>query len=327
MRLEGRILTTLMTAGALCFGIGSAQAVVFDDQYSLTQPAAELVMPFDVKEGKASYLLVSYPDATSSGASQISTHWVFWGDNCRELADVSICLTLNDTIVVDPRDITSVGAKNEKLGPKVNLDGEHGLVTVVAYSTDAECSPFSRTGAKLKDSAIVGTFTLADTVGGYSFGNDAFGLFLRAPQGDAVRLPDGSDVDRYALQTLNPEPDDVVSLVILGHLIEADSIVKPTTTQARFFASFYDTLEVNTSLPDVVVGCPVFRPIAKGPTALIPDFVSISSSGILSLTPQPRLDDDSYLFGIVGQALGTFGASSHVKVELCDPLTSSGCTI
>lgn len=325
MRLEGRILTTLMTAGALCLGIGSAQAIVFDDQYSLTQPAAELVMPFDATAGKSSFLLVSNPDAVSLSASQVSTHWVFWGQNCRELADVSICLTLNDTIVVDPRDITSVGPDNEKLGPTVNLDGQRGLVTVVAYETDADCSPFFRTSATLKNSAIVGTFTLADTDAGYSFGNDAFGLFL-TDSGDAVRLPDGSDVDRYALQTLNPEPEEVVSLVILGHLTEADGIVKPTSSQARFFASFYDSLEVNTSLPDVVVGCPVFRPIAKGTTALIPDFVTVSSAGILSLTPEPSLSDSSYLFGIVGQALGTFGASSRIKVDLCDPLIS-GCTI
>jgi hypothetical protein len=315
-----------MTAGALCLGIGSsAQAIVFDDQYSLTQPATELVMPFDATDGKSSFLLVSNPDQVSSGASQISTHWIFWGQNCRELADVSICLTLNDTIVVDPRDITSIGPNNERLGPNVNLDGERGLVTVIAYETDEDCRAFSQTGAILKDSAIVGTFTIADTEAGYSFGNDAFGLFLD-DSGTQVQLPDGSDVDRYAIQTLNPEPDDVVSLVILAHLAEDDSIVRPTATQARFFASFYDSLEVNTSLPDVVVGCPIFRPIAHGATALIPDFVTVSSAGILSLTPQPSLDDDSYLFGIVGQALGSFGASSRIKVDICDPLIS-GCTI
>jgi hypothetical protein len=324
VKLEGRILTTLVAAGALFLSTGSAQAILFDDQYSLTQPAAELVMPFDATSGKASFLLVSNPDATSPSATQISTHWVFWGQNCRELADVSICLTLNDTIVVDPRDIQGVGPNNERVGPVVNLNGERGLVTVVAYETDDVCNPFFRTSATLKDSAIVGTFTIADTNAGYSFGNDAFGLFLNNA-GTAVRLPDGSDVDRFALQAINPEAVDA-SLVILAHLAEVGGIVSPTTTQARFFASFYDNLEVNTSLPDVTVGCPVFRTIVGGGTPLIPNFVTVASSGILSLNPDPNLSDTTYLFGIVGQAVGSFGASSRVKVDLCDPLVS-GCVI
>lgn len=324
MKLEGRVLTTLVASGILCLGASSAQAIVFDDQYSLTQPAAELVMPFDATAGKSSFLLVSNPDAVSPGASQISTHWIFWGQNCRELADVSMCLTLNDTVVVDPRDIQGLGPNNERLGPVVNLDGERGIVTVIAYETDDDCNPFFRTGEKLKDEAIVGTFTVADTDAGYSFGNDAFGLFLN-DSGTAVRLPDGSDVDRYALQAINPETVDA-SLVILAHLAEDSGIVRPTSNQARFFASFYDNLEVNTSLPDVQVGCPIFRTIVGGAQPLVPDFVTLASSGILSLTPTPLLSDNSYLFGIVGQAVGTFGASSRIKVDICDPLIS-GCVI
>src|SRR5262249_31190862 len=209
-------------------------------------------------------------------------------------------------------------------GTTVSREGERGLVTVVAYETDETCNPFFRTSATLKDNAIVGTFTIADTDAGFSFGNDAFGLFLNG-SGSAVRLPDGSDVDRFALQAINPETVDA-SLVILAQLAETDTIVRPTSTQKRYFASFYDNLEVNTSLPDVTVGCPIFRTIVGGAQPLIPDFVTVASSGILSLDPTPALDDTAYLFGIVGQAVGTFGASSRLKVDLCDPLIS-GCTI
>jgi len=324
VKREGRILSTLVAAGLFLGLTSTAHAILFDDQSSLTQPATELVMPFDASDNKSSFLLVSNPDAVSFDAAQVSTHWIFWGTNCRELADVSICLTLNDTIVVDPRNITSVGPDNEPLGPTVNLDGEKGIVTVTAYETDQDCHPFNRTGSFLKESAIVGTFTMADTEAGYSFGNDAFGLFLN-DAGTAVRLPDGSDVDRFVLQGLNPESVDA-SLVVLTHLVETSTIVTPSSSNSRFFASFYDNLEVNTSLPDVQVGCPVFRPIVGGTTALIPDFVTVASSGVLSLVPTPGLDDSNYLFGIIGQAVGTFGASSRVKVDLCDPLIS-GCTI
>lgn len=325
MKREGRILAALVAASALSLGLGStAQAVLFDDQYSLTQPAAELVMPFDATDGKSSFLLVSNPHAVSSSGSQVTTHWVFWGTNCRELADVSMCLTIADTIVVDPRNITSVGPDNEPIGPTVNLDGERGLVTVVAYETDSECRPFFQTGRTLKDEALVGTFTIADTVVGYAFGNDAFGLFTNSA-GNAVQLPDGSDVDRFAIQTLNPDSVEA-SLVVLSQLSEADGVVRPSSVATKYFASFYDNLEVNTSLPDVTVSCPVFRTLVGGSTALIPDFVTLASSGILALDPSPDLSDTSYLFGIIGQAVGTFGASSRVKVDLCDPLLS-GCTI
>jgi hypothetical protein len=324
VKREGRILTTLAAAGLILGMGGNANALLFDDQYSLTQPATELVMPFDATQGKASFLLVSNPHAVSSDAPAVSTHWIFWGTNCNELANVSMCLTLNDTVVVDPTNFRGLGPNNEPLGPTVNLSGQRGLVTVIAYETDATCRPFNLTGSNFAESAIVGTFTIAYTNAGYSFGNDAFGLFLN-DAGTAVRLPDGSDVDRFAIQTLNPESVET-SLVVLSRLQETGDIVRPSPPNRRFFASFYDNLEVNTSLPDVTVGCPVFRTIVGGATPLIPNFVTVASSGILSLTPDPALQDNEYLFGIIGQAVGTFGASSRVKVDICDPLTS-GCTI
>lgn len=325
MKREGKFLATLVAASALCLGLGgTAQAILFDDQYSLTQPATELVMPFDASDGKSSFLIASNPYAVSSDSAQISTHWIFWGANCRELADVSMCLTLADTVVVDPRAIQGLGPDNSPLGPVVNLDGEKGIVTVVAYETDSDCNPFFRTSSHILGNAIVGTFTIADTTAGFSYGNDAFGLFLN-DAGTAVRLPDGSDVDRFAIQTLNPESVGS-SEVILAHLAETSTIVQPSSTNVKFFASFYDNLESNTSLPDVTVGCPVFRTVTGGTAPLIPDFVTIASSGIISLTPSPALTDSDYLFGIIGQAVGTFGASSRIKVDLCDPLTS-GCVI
>ena len=314
MRQEGRILATLLAAGALSIGFtGTASAILADDQYSLTQPAAELVMPFDARDGKATFLIVSNPTAVSPGASQISTHWIFWGSNCKELANVSMCLTLDDSVVVDPRSIQGLGPNNEPLGPIVNLSGNAGVVTVVAYETDEACNPYTRTGEILKDEAIVGTFTLADIGAGYSFGNDALGLFLN-DAGDAVQVPDGRDVNRYALQTLNPE-DLEATLVVLAQLTEADSIVTPAGSQ-KYFASFYDNVETATSLPDVQVGCPAYRTVTGGTAPLIPDFVTVASSGIISLDPSPNIGQNQYLFGIIGQAVGTFGASARVKEDV-----------
>ena len=229
------------------------------------------------------------------------------------LANVSMCLTLDDSVVVDPRSIQGLGPNNEPLGPIVNLSGNAGVVTVVAYETDEACNPYTRTGEILKDEAIVGTFTLADIGAGYSFGNDALGLFLN-DAGDAVQVPDGRDVNRYALQTLNPE-DLEATLVVLAQLTEADSIVTPAGSQ-KYFASFYDNVETATSLPDVQVGCPAYRTVTGGTAPLIPDFVTVASSGIISLDPSPNIGQNQYLFGIIGQAVGTFGASARVKEDV-----------
>ena len=323
MKREGKLLAAFAVAGALSLAMsGTAQAILSDDQYSLTQPGAELVMPFDNEPGKASFLLVSNIGGTSfSGGSQITTHWTFWGTNCAELADASICLTLNDTIVVDPTDFHSVGKDNGQLGPKINLDGKKGLVTVVAYETDSDCSPFGQSSSLddakiLVDNAIVGTFTMADTTAGYSFGNDAFGLGTDdALNPTKVIVPDGNDVSRFHIQTLNPATVEA-SLVVLAQLKEQSvGAVIPTATSQTYSTTYYDTVESPTSLPDTKVSCTTFRTIATGPDALIPDFVTVPSSGIIALDPTPDLSSDTYLFGIVGQAVGSFGASGYVKIN------------
>lgn len=229
-----------------------------DDQATLNQPATELVMPFDATTGKASYLLVSNPYASSRAAAAVSTHWVFWGENCQELADFSICLTLNDTVVVDPTNTGGIDANNEPVGPAVSLSGKRGLVTVTAYETDRNCSDYARTGGVLSSNALVGTFTVADTSAGYSFGNDALGLF--AENGKVV-LPPLGEVDRYVFQILNPSSVQA-SLVVTAWLqTGSDGVVAPTSGGRSFFTTFYDTVESATSLPNVNVGCTDFRTV------------------------------------------------------------------
>ncbi|MFM8412387.1 MAG: hypothetical protein ACKOCT_19170, partial [Alphaproteobacteria bacterium] len=118
-------------------------------------------MPFDATEGKASFLIVSNQFASSpGGGAKISTHWTFWGENCQELADVSMCLTERDTIVVDPTNVASIREDNSADGSVVDLTGKRGVVTVVAYETDDACRAYDRTGAVLSRTGIVGTFTL-----------------------------------------------------------------------------------------------------------------------------------------------------------------------
>jgi len=323
---ERRFLVALALTSAIVMGsAGKSSAILEDDGFSHTQPAAELIMPFDATEGKSTFLLVSNISGTSpSGGAQVSTHWTFWAEDCNELANFSICLTLNDTVVVDPTNARSQGANNEEQGPLINLTGKRGLVTVTAYETNSGCGDFSQTGSVLADNALVGTFTFADISASYAFGNDAFGLGLD-DTGRAVVLPDAELVGSYNIQVFDPTSVES-SVVVLSHLREqAVGQVEPNPANIRFATTFYDTLEIPTSLPDQTAGCVKFTTITSpddGPAGLIPATVTVSTSGVIRLDPIAGFTPADYLYGIVGQAVGPFGASSSLKVTLEEPSAS-----
>src|SRR5690554_4240401 len=95
-------------------GASKSHALVDDPFTSFTQPANALVMPFDVTDDQVTFLLASnigglspVGDAFIAG---VTTHWTFWSETCDHLADVFICLTLNDTVVVDPRELSAIDA-------------------------------------------------------------------------------------------------------------------------------------------------------------------------------------------------------------------------
>ncbi len=106
-----------------------------------TEPAASLVFPFDATTGKESFAIVSRGGVAETSRS-IATHWAYWAADCKHLADVVICLTPRDTVVVDPRALQGEvqnGAKNVKTGPVIDLSGSRGVVTVTAYRADSSC--------------------------------------------------------------------------------------------------------------------------------------------------------------------------------------------
>jgi len=310
------MMKTSMAALAAAFLATTASAALAATS-SLSQPATELVMPFDATSGKASYAIVSNPYASSpGGGAKISTHWIFWGENCDELANYSVCLTERDTIVVDPTNMTTVDENNEASGPAINLSGNRGIITVTAYETEANCRPYDQTGEVLSRAGIVGTFTVADTQTGYSFGNDAYGLNTDA-SGFSIELPEHPTTDggRYVLQTLNPKTLDA-SFVVLAHLEVQDRVARPDDENGTYTAAYYDNLEIATSLPDIDLDCLEFRRLAGSDSSLIPDYATPDSSGILALTPDTGRDNDDFLYAVVGEAVGLFGASSSGKVQL-----------
>src|SRR5262245_31396646 len=201
-------------------GANTSYALVDDPFTTYTQPANALVMPFDVSgDSRQSYLTVSNIAGVSSiaggGANLgVTTHWAFWSETCEHLADFFICLTLNDTVIVDPSDTGAIDVGNQRIGPDINLSGEKGLVTVTAYRTDEICSDASVLGNVPVDDAIVGSFTLADMSIPVSYGNDAIGLGLD-PSESFTELPE-INPNAIDIQLFNPADIDDSEIILLS---------------------------------------------------------------------------------------------------------------
>ena len=308
-------------------GAGKSHALVDDPYTSFTQPANALVMPFNEEAGHATFFLVSNISGLSPAGdgfiAGVTTHWSYWSEDCSHLADVYVCLTLNDTVVVSPADVSAIDAGNNPIGPQIDLTGNKGFVVVTAYATDEICSDSSVRGDILVDDAIVGTYTFANVESQASFGNDAIGLgtdFF----GDFTELPKAG-YDKFTIQTFNPETLDDSTVVLLSLKERAGSgstapyEVGPNTTNTRADLVYYDNLEIPTSLPEATIKCAKFTTLIPGEGALIPDTISLLSSGILRLanfTPAIGGDTGRFIYGIHGQAVGNFGGSSNMKYKL-----------
>jgi hypothetical protein len=323
---------------ALCLLIVpvTARALVDDVFSSDTQPASTLLVPFDVTENLQTYIQVSNPYGVSSaGVPQITTHWAFWSESCIHLFDTSICLTINDTIIVDPRSVAAVNVANDKVGPVADLSGERGFVTVTAYATDESCSGPETLGSRLVDNAIVGLVTLADGVSTASVGLNAIGLGLD-PTGSFVDLPNqllSPTAGNGSLDILTSPVEDldvarVIYLAVAENTGMLSGEIGPIGEEVTAAATFIDNLEVPISLPDVSIECARFGSLrSDGESPLLPPTVTITSSGIFRLTSiladgSPVGDgdgqngNDTWVYGAYAQQLGPFGAGSRAKYEV-----------
>jgi hypothetical protein len=316
-------------------GAGKSHALVDDPFTSYTQPANALVMPFDETTDHATFFIVSNISGLSPAGdgfiAGVTTHWSYWSEDCSHLADVYVCLTLNDTVIVSPSEISAIDAGNNPIGPQIDLSGNRGFVVVTAYATDEICSDSSVRGDQLVDNAIVGTYTFADTSVGFSFGNDAIGLGTDDPFFPTyTRLPNGDEdfgpfYTRFSIQGFNPEDLDVSAVVLLSLKERSGSgatgaiEIGPNTANTRADLVFYDNLEIPTSLPEATIRCATFTSLIPGADSLIPDTISLLSSGILRLdrfTPPIGGQTGRFIYGLHGQAVGQFGGSSNMKYKV-----------
>jgi len=162
-----------------------------------------------------SYQLVS----RHGGRETVATHWSYWAADGRHLFDVLVCLTPNDTTVMDVGAVqgeVQIAGTNQRTGGAGDLSGERGIVVVVAYETEAGggggaagCRPRdpSRPTA---ERALVGSWTIADPRTNAAFGSDALGL---APD----VLPDPMHLEAGLwIGTFNPESLGDSAVILIG---------------------------------------------------------------------------------------------------------------
>ena len=289
-------------------------------------------MPFDATPEKATFQIVS----RIGGGSTLATHWTYWAADCRHLVDVFVCLTPNDTKVMDVTAIqgeVQVGQTNQGLGPVVDLTGERGVTIVTAYDADP-ASETCRPRAPFSASAtpgLIGSWTIGDLVAGSAAGGDAIGLEL-----GTASIPD-ADGAALVIQTFAPDTLQRSAVILIGVQDEGGSGEFKETEPGPITAAmsngahvccntrFIDNLESAVSLPDVCFQCVGFNPISSlqaeaGDVPLIPETVSAGTSGVIELSacrtaladglPAPIGSERSqYLFGLHLQMVGPFGTT------------------
>ncbi len=306
--------------GAALAGVALAtcpvQAAELGDTVTQFEPAVALIMPFDVTNGRASFELVSRIGGENS--DPLATHWSFWSESCDHLADVFICLTPRDTIVVDPTQLQGqiqVGQTNTNTGPVINLTGEKGFVTVTAFDADTNSQtcdvvdPETPTGTP----ALIGSWVVANTSTNAAFGNNAIGIV------DGQTLPAGGDffltepvAAGLFLQTFNPLDLEDSEVFFIGVAFPAGNAAfagaevgpipaaLPNGSAVCCNAQYYDNLESFVSLPDICLTCSSTAKIAENDSlkdidlpAIIPASIPAGTSGLVRVTNCQVGSDDT----------------------------------
>jgi hypothetical protein len=314
-----------LLAVALLVGAAVAPARAQTGAIADLQPAAVLVMPFDVTADHSSFMVVSRIGEISNG-SPVTTHWIFYAADCGHLADLSIVLTENDTIVVDATHIQSQSQEpgvpvNEPHGPIVDLTGERGIVTVTVQPVPG-----------VSPAQIIGSWTIANRAVGAAFGANAVGF-------TSFALPDPATLagEGLLIPTFDPASLDTSEVIIVGLEQQGDSIApinRPSEALGGAHvccnAAITDTLENVASVPDVCFACALFAPVAptRIPSAdppIVPASAPLASAGTVVLKacrtagldglPVPLGSGDfaQYLIAFHGQAVGPFGVVTSGK--------------
>ena len=285
------------------------------DTVTYSQGATTLVMPFDQTGNKVSFETVSVIHQSyrsgGCGGGVIATHWSFWADDCRHLRDVTICLSRNDTVVVDPTRLhgempNPCPPANIQVTPDFNIGKVRGSVFVTAFEAEngpagLEC--YISSSLAIVPSSLIGTWTIADTGTNAAFGANAIGL-SRVTDGAADVVPDPAvllgatnGAGGLRLQSFNPQSLGDSAVIVLtvdsaggsgtfsNH--EWGPIGNPDGVCCN--VEYTDNLEITTSHPQFCFQCTGFAaigPNGSDPASNDPVLLSedIHRAGVLHLS-------------------------------------------
>jgi hypothetical protein len=239
-------------------------------------------MPYDLTAGHVSYLA-----AQNTHDDSVATHWTFWAEDCSLRAQVEICLTQDDSVVVDPTRLVSIDAENEPTGDTaVDLSGTRGFATVTALAADEDCRRRTGSGHRIVDGALTGAYSIAELEQNSAYGSSA--IVLPAPNG-IVELPDRG-LESLDLYTWNPDTLTKTQVVVIGlreNEGELPGEVGPmgagASSRVQASLAYVDTIEVVSALPDVDIGCVFF-----GDAQTLVEPVGAESSGFFRLSDFSR---------------------------------------
>jgi hypothetical protein len=129
------------------------------------------------------------------------------------------------------------------------------------------------------------------------------------------------------LQTFSPDSLDSSLVILIGVKENAGQLageIGPIGRDVTANVSFYDNLEVPTSLPDASLSCARFGSLIPGATdSLVPTGFPLMSSGVLRLVNvqagSTPIGIDTWVYGFHGQAVGRYGGSSSAKYLVVEP--------
>ncbi len=295
-------------------------APVLAQEVRQLSPASVLVMPFDATMNKASFQIVSRI-GPSVGQAALQTHWIYYAADCRHLVNVTVWLTENDTIVMDPRAVRGQTQalnppENHAVGSVTDLSGERGVVTVTAQVQNGGSSQ-----------QLIGGWNIADTTTSAAFGADAIGLAEEGVLPDAGLLASG-----LFLPSFDPSVLGDSQVIAIGLEADGDGIVPISRPSAELDGahvccdvSFIDNLEAGFSLPSFCFDCVGFATMAgvidPDEVPLIPPSSAVTSPGFVELRNCRSANVDGFaeligqgdfqqfIFAFHGQAIGPFGAA------------------
>ena len=275
----------LAAAAAVCWtSAARADLSGGSDTVTYSQGATTLVMPFDQTGNKISFQIVSVLNLI--GSDPIATHWSYWADDCRHLRDVTICLTPNDTVVVDPTKLHGEiqhpnPPANNPTTQEFNLGKERGTVFVSAFVADTGISGLGCTVTSdftTVPGVLVGSWTIADQGTNAAFGVNAIGISgVTDSAADVEPDPDvilgtviGEGEGGLKLQSFNPQSLGDTDVIV----ITVDSSTGFGTFNNHEWGpirdvetccdvEYTDNLEITTSHPSFCFECSGFA--AMGP--------------------------------------------------------------